>query len=29
MKALMISVIIGLLFGLFMWLIIKWFNIDE
>lgn len=30
MKILIASVVgIGLFFGLFMWLIIKWFDIDE
>ncbi len=29
MKILIASVGIGLFFGLFMWLIIKWFDIDE
>lgn len=29
MKILIVSVGIGLFFGLSMWLIIKWFDIDE
>ena len=29
MKALIISVAIGFFFGFVMWLIIKWFDIDE
>ena len=29
MKALLISVAIGFFFGLLMWLIIKWFDIDD
>lgn len=29
MKALIISVAIGFFFGLVMWLIIKWFDIDD